>query len=231
MSVGYPDYSRLSRSGGYLLYSGSGLLPYGTALFQGYVGNFPYLTIGLNCDSSADYVKVIINYFSDSTFTNNIGFRYLIRTGAQYSITQYANISEWAQVFYITKSGAQFPFLSFVVYGAQGRADPAQLDSSDVPLANWSGAIPANGNEPILIQHVRQGSALISGHILAASWEIILRWYNYSANAFQTLAGLSNSSVQAYFSQQMPLLDVPLQLTIYNHDSTSQDFYVGFGGV
>lgn len=217
MTVGYPDYQRLTRSGGYLLYGVSNVSPpYGVVLFQGYVGNFAYLTLGLNVNSSTDYMKVVINYFTDSTFTVNVGFRYVIRGGSEFSVTQYANLSEWAQIYYFTKSGNAMPMLSFVLYGSDSPGNQAQLVSNDVPIYQSNSSIAAGATPTAITQHVQPGNGLLSVSSVVTPWYCELQYYDYGSGAFILLVHIDQTISASGGVFPVGLPDVPIQLALHN---------------
>lgn len=220
MSIGYPDYQRLSRSGGFLLYGQSNVTPpYDTALFQGYIGLWPYLNVALSIGASADTVEIVINYYSDDTFTHIVGFRNIIRQGGQFSATQYANLSEWCQVFYVTKSGNPILFASFAVYAASESANQIQLVSTDVPVFLFNAAIAASGSSNIVPQHVQPGPAVLSVNMDPTTWQMQIQYYDYGSGTFLLLTRMTNTSVPPGGVCTIGLPDAPINVLLNNEDS------------
>lgn len=111
MTVGYPDYARLSQQGGTELYGVANTAPpYFSKLFQGYVGAWPYVNIFTNLAASADTMQIVLAYCSDATFNTIVGERTIVRTGGNVAVSQYANLTPWLTFWYTTKSGNPMTF-------------------------------------------------------------------------------------------------------------------------
>lgn len=217
MSVGYPDYARLDRAGGYLLYEAvNATPPYDFALFKGYVGAFPYITLTLSCNFGTDTASVNIQYYSDATFATAVGRRIVNRVGTQFSVTQYANLSEWAIVYYTTVSGNPVNFVWFTVYGSSGPATQAQLVSMDVPIFQFN-AVVANGaggtNTP---QHVQPGPAVLNVSSAVTPWYVELLYYDIGAAGYLTMTHIDNTQFAVGGIFTVALLDAPLQIAYHN---------------
>lgn len=227
MTVGYPDYTRVTRAGGYLLYGVVNLTPpYNSPLFSGYVGNWPYLTVALNVNSTTDFVKVIIAYYSDNTFTNLIGFRYLIRAGANFSVTQYANLTEWCRVWYLTQSGNPVNFLGFSVYATSDPATTNQLVSGDVPAFNFIGSVAANTIFSDLAGHVQPGPGIIQIFSSATAWTVQIQYYDFGTAAYETIAYWDETVNAHVVEADVGLIDAPLQVVMTNNDAAARTFRV-----
>lgn len=223
MPVGYPDYERLSRSGGYLLYGVANTTPlYDTILFSGYVGNWPYLTVALSINSTADFVQVIIAYYSDSTFATQVAFRYITRAGANFSVTQYANLTEWCQIWYISKSGNPINFLGFSVYATSDPAETDQLVSTDVPEGYYNVSMATGATQNILLGHVQPGPATLSISTQAAAWFAEVQYYDFGAGAYLLLTHIDNTIVASGGVFTVGLIDAPTQISMHNGDASSK---------
>lgn len=224
MPTGYPDYERLARSGGFLLYNASGNLPQLTTLWSGYVGNFPYLNIVINCNSSTDFIQVRTEYYSDSTLTTLVGFRYALRTGSNFSIVQYANISEWAKVSFASQSGNAFPFISFTVFGAQGPAGQIAVSSTDAPIIDNNALIPATTTQTFFNSHVQPGAATFMVQTAATAWNINISRYDWTTNSYLLRMQLSNAIAVQGGMFDLPMLDAPYKFDIHNSDAAARAF-------
>jgi len=227
MSVGYPDYTRLDRAGGYLLYGEVNVTPpYDTVLFQGYVGLWPYLNLAVNMASSTDYVRLEINWYSDDTYTNLVGFRRIVRGGAQFSVTQYANLSEWAQLFYVTQSGDPIEFAFLGLYAATDTADQIQLVSTDVPILQFDGVIDAGDSETIVPQHVQPGPTILTIWAEADEYYVTLAYYDWGTPGYLRLTDIDNTVASTGGVFTISMLDTPYQIIIHNNDASNETFRV-----
>jgi hypothetical protein len=227
MSIGYPDYARLERAGGFLLYGSSNSTPpYNTNLFEGYIGLWPFLTLALSLGVGTDTVQVVIGYYTDETFSTLVGFRLINRQSAQFSVTQYANLSEWVSVRYVTKSGNPAPFASFGVYASTDPATQFHLVSMDVPLFQFDSTIAAGGTVTQVPQHVQPGPAVLCIFTNAAVWNVQLLYFDFNSNAFLRTLDMDNTIVAKGGVFAVALADVPMQVAIHNSDASTETFRV-----
>jgi hypothetical protein len=225
MSVGYPDYARLNRSGGYLLYGvGATSPPENAILFEGYVGSFPYLNVVLNVNATSDFIRVVIAYYTDETFSTQIGFRYVIRGGGSFSVTQYANLSEWCAIFYDSISGNPVPFIQFAIYGAQSVAGQTSLVSTDVPIYQSDGLVALSSSVQVNPLHVQPGSAILGIFTTAAVWFVTVAYYDYGSATYKRMYDIDSTITAKGGTYPVSLPDAPLQLTISNTDTSDRTF-------
>lgn len=229
MSEGYPDYARLSRSGGVQLYSATGIAPpYFTELFQGYVGLWPYVTLATTVGASADTALIDINYCSDSTFLVQIGFRRIIRAGGSFGVTQYANLSEWMQFYYSTISGMPIIFNELSLYGSDGYATQFNLTSLDVPIFQFNGSVAATTLVNETIQHIQPGPAKLYINTALTTWVINVQYFDYGTNTWLTLAVFNNTKNGTGGVFDMPMIDTPMRLQLDNTTAAAGTFQVSW---
>lgn len=221
---GYPDYTRLSRSGGYLLYGIAGAPPRFTNLFRGYVGAFPYLTLVTSTDVSADFARIQMNWSPDSSFGSVVGFRYVIRGGSNLAITQYANVTDWLDIFYDTKSGNQFPFTEFSLYGSQAPATQSQLASLDVAIVSTNQPVAANGIATLNPLHIQPGNAQILVSPGNTTWFVNIFNYDYTSGAYILDGQLHSSWAGAGGSFSVPMLDAPYKIDLHAGANASGNY-------
>jgi hypothetical protein len=227
MSVGYPDYARLDRQGGYLLYGVENITPaYDTSLVQAYVGAWPYLTLALSCNMGADTAQIVIAYFTDETFTVRVGFRIVVRQSTQFSVTQYANLSEWVSVYYVTQSGNPALFASFSVYASVGQASQTELVSTDVPIFQTDASIAATTTVNTTPQHVQPGRGLLNIYTNATSWFVILYYYDFGSASFLRLLQVDQTIAAKGGVFDISMLDAPMQVQIDNRDAGAETFRI-----
>lgn len=223
MSVGYPDYTRVARDGGYLLYGAANVTPpYNIPLFSSYVGNWPYLTLALNVNSTADFIRVVIAYYSDDTFSTIVAFRYAIRAGADFSVTQYANLTEWCQVWYQTISGNPVNFIGFAVYGTSDPSNTNQLVSTDVPEFFYNQSVAASTSLNIAPGHVQPGPATLSMCMDNTAWAVEVQYYDYGSASYLLLTRMSSKIVATGGVWTIGLPDAPLNVFLQNGDAAAR---------
>lgn len=228
MSVGYSDYTRVSNSGGFLLFSTSGNIANGTVLFQGYVGYWPYLNLFTDCNSSGDFCQIEIAYYSDATFSNPSGFRLAIRMGASFAATQYGNISPWVRISVNTISGSPFPFIFLSGYGTTGPSDQVSMSSLDVPIAGGVQSVPGAGTQIIEIGHIQPGDAIFQVQTASTSWYVFIEYFDYGSNAWIRLYQTGPKSAAGDENLEWPQLDAPMRITFGNQQATTAQFVYGW---
>lgn len=216
MSIGYPDYARLSQQGGVLLYSGTGIVPQNTILFQGYVGPWPYINLFADTASGSENVNIILEWYSDATFTTLVGFRYAPRNQYSISATQYANLSPWLRVFYTTASGNPISWSLISVYAATGAASPNALLSADAPLFTSDASILANTSETYQVEHVSYGDAQFIVSTALATWYVNFSYQDATSYALVFYAQINSSWAGSGGAFNLPAPDSPIQLVVHN---------------
>ena len=223
-SEGYPDYTRLSRSGGVLLGSATGNINSLQQLFKGYVGNFPYVAVTISVGVSADFASVNLLWYSDSTFTTLVGFRRVIRSSGQFSETQYVNLSDWLLFYVETKSGAAMPFGFVSAYGCQAPGNNVQLVSTDVPMWSTVSSVPATTTDQFVIPHVQPGAAHFTLQTVAASWFVNVNYYDWGAGAYTLFRQFNSTKYVSDISEDLPCLDSSIRIDIHNGDAAAKTF-------
>lgn len=224
MSEGYPDYARLSQQGGSELFAGVGVLPENTRLFAGYVGPWPYVNVFTLGSGAGGNVTVILQWFTDETFTQQIGFRYATRGQSSLAATQYANLSPWLIVFYTSQSGLAVNWTLFGVYGATGPATPNQLLSSDAPIGSGTVSVAANSHTNVVPQHVGTGLASLNVFTALATWHIDMLYLAASGYTL-TAAGHFDSSISPHGGVfDMPMLDTEYEIAFGNDTAAAGTF-------
>lgn len=216
MAVGYPDYTRIARAGNQQLYFTATSIPNNLQLFKGYVGSWPYTIIFCDMGSTTDNIRIEMLYYSDATFTTQVGFRYSIRTGANFSCISYGNISDWMILQAHTKSGASFPVVTFGVYATMGASAQYELDSTDVPLANIRFTVSANSTAEFQILHVHPGNARFIMNSAVTSWQWKLRYFDYGSNAITTIAQSPTLTTATTIAEDLPQIDAPMYIDLVN---------------
>lgn len=226
MSEGYPDYQRLARTGQYQLYFGANITPpENTSLFQGYVGNFPFVNLFTDLASSTDFMQINLLWYPDSTFTTPIAFRRLNRGGSNFAITQYANLSDWLQLFYVTKSGNPMTFTDISMYGTQQPSDNRQLGSYDTALMSTNQTVAASTTVTIPLTKLASGTSLMNLFSGAVAWNANILYYDYGSNSFINYYSMDqNAFADAACHIQIPLLDTPMQFQFHNQDTAPRGF-------
>jgi hypothetical protein len=225
---GYPDYTRLTRSGGIELGAATGNITNLQQIFKGYVGNFSYVALTTNVDVSADFASVDLIWYSDSTFTTSVGLRRCLRTGSQFAETQYVNLSDWLLVQVETKSGAAMPFIWISAYGCQSAGDQYALTSNDVPLLGQTSSIAAATTISVTPQHVTPGSAFFTLQTVAASWFVNVNYYNWNTGAYTLLRQYNSTTYIVNIGERLSCLDTPYRFDVHNGDAAAKSFVLGW---
>lgn len=222
--VGYPDYTRLSRAGQQQLFFTTSNVTNGQKLFQGYVGSWPFTVIFALFQGSTDFIRIEMIYFSDSTFTTQCGFRFAVRTGAQFSAICYGNMSDWLLVQVHTQSTNPMPTFEFGIYATTQYTPNIGMDSMDVPLIFMRSTVAATSTVELLIAHVRPGNARYLINSAATSWQWKLRYYDWNTNTITTCAQSQTFGVPTTVEGDAPMIDAPMYIDLINNDAAARLF-------
>lgn len=228
MTVGYTDYARLSQQGGFQLYAISGSPPQNTVLLREYIGAWPYVNLFTNCGASSDICRIAIAYFSDSTYTTQVGFRYAVRTGGMFAATQYANLSPWVQLSYTTISSNTFPFTALGLYAAVAPARQVGLSSTDVPIIGTNQTIAGPSNGSITPGHIQPGSASLMIYTTATAWSVNAEYYDYGTPGYLQIFHADQVTASHGGVFDVPMLDAPHLINFSNNGSTNGQFVISW---
>lgn len=228
MSEGYPDWTRLARTGQYQLYNQANVAPpVVTPFFSGYVGLFPFINSAQLMAASADFAQIRYSWFSDSTFASQVGFKVANRGGNNLAYAQYANLSDWLQVTYTTKSGNPMTFMELSLYGTQQASDQRQLASHDTAMYSLAGNVAASTTLTQNLTKIIPGNSLVNIFAGATSWFVNFNYYDFGTNAFQNYyAATHNSFTDSSCHIQLTALDTPMQIQVANQDAAARQFGV-----
>lgn len=226
MSIGYPDYARLSLAGGFELFNFNGTMVNGTTPFSGYVGEWPYLNVFTEFPLTSDAGLIQFTYFTDDTFTSQVGIRNLVRGNGSFATTQYANFSPFVQVDFFTKSLNPIPGVEFSIYGTTGPSGNFGLASNDTPILSVNQSIGASTSVSFPAGHIQPGAGTLLISTAATSWSVNIQFYQWSSGTYFNYGQLTSAIAAKGGSFDVPLLDAPCQLFITNGDAAARSFIV-----
>ena len=230
-NTGYPDYQRRVESGSNLLFNGSGVLNENFVLFQGNVALYPYLILVLNCANSTDFIRVIIHWGTDLTFTTILGQQQITRGGNNFSVTQYANLSQWMRIYYVSKSGSGFNFNQFTLFACQGKADFAQLSQNDTPAFNFEQSINASSSFTFNPVKVTPGPRKYLQQTAGVSWYANFYYYDYNIGAYTLYYQINSATYGSDVNIDLPGIEAPDQIVVHNSDTSARTFLVALDAV
>lgn len=228
MTEGYPDYARLAQQGGSLLYANTGSIPENTVLFQGYVGPWPYINMFTDPHIGAENVTIVIQWFTDFTFTTQVGFRYAVRSQFSIAGTQYANLSPWLRIYYTTASGNPIAWDLFGVYGATGVADANELLSSDAPVLSGNPVIAANTTSSFFPEHQSYGPGKFNLTTTLATWHVNVFYLAANTYVYTFYWRMDNISNPGGGTIELPSLDTQFRFDIANGTAAANNINFGF---
>lgn len=230
-NTGYPDYQRKVDSGSSLLFNGSGALAEFTVLFSGNVALYPYLILVLNCANSTDFIRVFIDWATDSTFNTIVGRQQLTRQGNNFSVTQYANLSQWMRIYYSSKSGAAFTFNQFTLFACQGRAGQLEISQNDTPSFNFEQSINASSTFTFNPIKVQPGPRKYLQQTAGVSWFTNFYYYDFNIGAYTLYYQINSATYGGDVNIDLPGIEAPDQIQVHNSDTTAKTFLVALDAI
>lgn len=223
---GYPDYERLSLSSGILLAGGQQAFTGPTNLFQGYVGNIPYIDFFWDAVAGPGHVNVQVTYWQDDTFTTQVAFTASVRTTNSIGYRQLSVLSPWLTIIVFPDTATDHTLCTYAFYGSTQSASSAKLGSLDSAFFEVSAAVAASTSAPFQIVKIYPGAAVLSWTILATAWQIQLQRWDYGAAAWKTFLFLGNTGAPASGTATVALPDAPIQAVLVNGDAAAKTFNV-----
>lgn len=232
MSIGYPDYARLSQQGGTQLYAANNITPpENTVLFKGYVGSWPYCNLITNIPASSEITQYKLQYFNDATFSTLVGEHHCTRTGLTFGYTQYANMSPFMQFFYVTQSGLAMPVSQLNLYATTGPGDSKNLYDLTEGILVGTESVAASTTSTHFPVLINPGETVFELQTAGASWFINILYLSFQQNGYILQKQFNNTDNVHDVQAQFPMFDAPYKVEVHNTAATSTTFVYGWGSV
>lgn len=221
-SAGYPDYQRLSTFGGVELKNASGTFNDGSTIFSGFVGTWAYLDIYTTGFSGPSFAQFTIAYYTDSTFTTQVGTYSFIRAHFQTSQSQYAVLAPWCKITINTDTGAAATGMVFNIYGSQGSAGRIRMGGSAGQLLSLSQSFAAGAFPAQVLGACAPGPGLLHVFTQKSLWFVELASYSWSAKAYNVFFQVDDNIAPRGGTWPIAIPDAPLQVLINNSATSAQ---------
>lgn len=229
--AGFPDYARLTTQGGYELANVTGNVASGGTVFSGFVGIWAYLDILTTGFASPNFARYTITYYTDNSYTTQVGVIGFTRHHSQSSQCQYAVLGPWCKITVTTNDGTALTSTIINIYGTQGTAGRIRLGGSDGQLFSMSQSFPAGLNGPYLLGTCAPGPAYLAIHSLATSYFVELESYSFTGGTYNVFLTISNDFAPKGGIWQFALPDSPVEVLINNGQTTAQGMTVTVGSM
>lgn len=229
MTIGYPDYARLSQQGGTELYAANNITPpENTILFKGYVGSWPYVNLITNIPATAEVASFKVQYFTDATFSTLVGQHRCTRTSLNFGYTQYANMSPFMTFFYVTLSGNPIPISQLNLYATTEQGNPQSLaDVSEGILAGVE-SISASTTSTHFAALINPGSTIFQLQTAAVNWFVNISYLSFDQNGYLLIKQFNSSKYVSDVQETFPMLDAPYKVQVTNNDAAAKSFVYGW---
>jgi hypothetical protein len=229
MTIGYPDYARLSQDGGTQLYAANNISPpENTVLFKGYVGSWPYVNLITNCNSTVENAQFKMQYFNDATFTTLVGEHHCTRASLNFAYTQYANMSPFMQFFYVTETGNPFPISQLNLYATTGKADSKSLYDLSEGILVGTESIAASTTSTHFPVLINPGRTTFQLQTAGASWFINVLYFSFQQNGYILYKQFNSAKWGQDVQVEFPMLDAPHKVEVHNTAASATTFVYGW---
>lgn len=220
---GYIDYARVNLASGFLLAGGQQAFIELTQVFQGYVGSWPYINFFWSAISGPGHCSIILNYYSDHTFTTIVATQISTRNTACTSARQFPVVTPWVIIEVNPDSATDTTIVGYAFYGATQPASAVKLGKLDGAYIEFTGSVAAGGtitDIPIIIYPGRISASWYAG--LAVSQFSLQRW-DFGTKAWITfwLANINTANTTDKAIIAVP--DAPIQVTMHNGGASAAE--------
>lgn len=222
---GYLDYARVNLAAGFLLAGDIKRIHTTISVFQGYVGAWSYVNAFWSSGGGTDNYTILFEYFSDSTFSTQIGTQVGVRNSNCIAWRQYGVLSPWLIIGIIPVLGTDTVTVTYAFFGSNSSSTSAKLASLDTDLLSFNGSIAGSGNVALGLTHVIPGPAVLSFHSnVSTTWTCeIQRWDISSANWLDDVYIDQNTDTFGGI-HTIALPDAQVQVLIGNGNAAAKTF-------
>ena len=229
MSIGYPDYARLSQQGGTQLYAGNNLSPpENTILFKGYVGSWPYVNLVTNCLSTVENAQLKMQYFNEASFSTLVGEHHCTRATNNFAYTQYANMSPFMQFFYVTETGNTFPFNQINLYATTGEGNSKSLYDLSEGILVGTESIAASTTSTHFPVFINPGRTTFQLQTASTTWFVNISYFSFQQNGYILYKQFNSTKWGTDVQIEFPMLDAPHKVEVHNSGAASATFVYGW---
>lgn len=228
MRAGYPDYERLTASGGYELATVTGAKASGSTLFAGFAGSWPYLNFATRTASPADTYQLAITYYTDSTYTTVAASQSITRTTTMSTIIQRAVLGPWVKVTLTTASGNPITLTALTVYGTYGAADGNKLHTGSEVLLQVDDTFTSGQTQTFNVTTCIPGPAVFMLYTPKPVWAAYFFYYSWAQSGYVQYWQIDNTVAAHGGSWPVPMVDAPHQVQIFNGSTSTVDIVAGW---
>lgn len=229
MSIGYPDYARLSQQGGTQLYAANNITPpENTILFKGYVGSWPYVNLITNIPATAEIAQFKMQYFNDATFTTLVGQHRCTRTNLNFGYTQYANMSPFMQFFYVTESGNPIPISQLNLYATTAPGNAQSLYDVSEGILVGTESIAASTTSTHFPPLINPGATTFQLQTAGVNWFVNVSYFSFDQNGYILYKQFNHNKYVSDIQETFPMLDAPHKVSVTNSDAAAVTFVYGW---
>jgi hypothetical protein len=222
---GYLDYARVNLAAGFLLAGNTIKINTTKNVFQGYVGAWSYVNAFWNAGGGSDNYTIQFEYFSDSTFTSQIGIQVGVRNSNCIAWRQYGVLSPWLVIGIIPKLGTDTVTITYAFFGSNSSSTSAKLSSMETDLMNFNGSIAATSSASIGFTHVIPGAAIMSFHSnVNTTWTLELQRWDFGSSAWIDDVYIDQNILAFGGTFQIALPDAQVQVVIGNGNAAAKNF-------
>lgn len=221
VQVGYPDYERISTQSGNLLASGSQVFSTTKIVFQGYVGNWPYLNLFFNGGGGTGFYNVAWVYYLDDTFSQIVAEASSARGDLTTSYVQKTPLSPWLVIFIEPAPYNGGAAAQYALYGTTGKGDSSKLGVAAGPLFEQQQSIGANSLTFFPAVIVQPCLATMSLCAQVATSGFLIQRYDISSQAFVTCFFIIGTVNDYSVVTPIMLPDAPIQVGLQNRTAAA----------
>jgi hypothetical protein len=222
---GYIDYARVNLAAGFLLAGDTKKINVATNVFTGYVGAWSFVNAFWNAGGGSDNYTIQMEYFSDSTFSSQIGVQVGVRNSNCVAWRQYGVLSPWVIIGIIPKLGTDTVTITYAFFGSNSSSTSAKLASLDTDLLSFNGSIAATSNVSLGFTHVVPGAAVLSFHSnVNTTWTMELQRWDFGTSAWidDLYIDQNTSAFGGVITVALP--DAQIQIVIGNGNAAAKNF-------
>jgi hypothetical protein len=225
--IGFPDYSRLTPTGGRYLATLSGEVSTNPATEPISSTGFGYLTLITIANGVTANYLVIVNWGANSDPSVRFTTSQYVPNNDNENVVNFQILGEWFTVEYLYISGTATDTPKTLIYATNAIEIGSPLGNFGSQYINETAAITANTTEYYEASGCYGGSVWIGvSNLIGQQWYCQVQQYDPSTAAWVTLYQIGGSSYGFSAVQEVSLPPAPTRIAMTNTESSTVSYTV-----